>query len=1190
MINLALVDVPREFRKRYVELFVKNEAVFSDSKMDLGMAPNTTHTINLKDDEPQYTKQFTIPVAHMDMIKTNVREWLKLGIIESAKSPYNAPIFCVPKKSGLGLRLVCDFRAVNQKTWPDRYSMRSVDDCLMEIGKKNSKIFSTIDLTSGFWQMKLAQESRPYTAFTIPGWGQFQWKRGAMGLAGCPASFARMMDTIMAGQENIITYIDDLLIHSSGWQEHLQHLDTAFKLLVKNNLKVNLQKCEFGKAEVAYLGHTITGKGVRPGEDKTKAIRAAVAPTTTKQVKSFAGLCNYFRSYIKDFSQVAAPLFALTRQDSEWKKGPLPAEARHAFLKLKGQLTSRPVMAFPTSDGEFHLYVDAAGGVDGGEGGLGAALFQIQKTQKRLIAYASRRLQTHEKNYSAFLLEKAAAVYGIDHFAHLLRGRKFSLFTDHRPLTKLSTTHTKTLNRLQQKLLEFDFEIKYVPGGDNTVADFLSRSVGAEADHNDGVGAAALDDGPQRIRIAQTQDEECRTILRDLAKKKTPKIGERWISEFRIRQDVIRVVLKPRKGFPPGKPDRIFAPKSMRPTLIKQGHDAIIAGHGGTFKTKERIAEQFWWPSMEADVAEHVKKCGPCNMADTRNPTTDTGLTPLPQPRNPNERVHIDLFGPLVGSDKKSKFVFVATDAFTKIVRLAVIPDKSAPVVAQAITDNWINIFGVMAVAVTDQGLEFNNKLQAAIWKILDVDHKTTTPYHPRCNAQVEIFNKTMGRYLRTMLAQKGDTSADWELLIGPLMFAHNTAVNKATRTTPFYAMFGYDPRAPLWPDMDVLDPDDFNMAKEDEKTLLLEFHRRQAAVRKIAHNNNQAAREEYLRPTPHPERPAFEKGDKVWIATTPPRGKNRKLQPRWEKAIISEEVHPGAFRVRRFIGKRRMKTISAEQIRARVDDKIPEEEEEEEKEKEEEEEEEEEDIDAMGLEEYLETMAKFTDDVEAWAGSKRDWTLRDLRKLFLEDKDYNRAARYFSLALPSFTLPAANEQQQQQQQPPHPVGGGGGGAAKRLRLQKMLLNRTRTPVKRRDPSPTSADEEEETWGTPEAGPSTPRQTHRVRPTRSAPASSKTKTRQWFWQEKKEDASDDSDAESTTSAASSQTKKTAEEEYPAAAAKVRKWAKTRKTRAKRAEEEDPSPLQQLTKHFKERKKRRERSPDQRGSPSLHKFD
>ena len=370
-IEATVMKFPAHVRTEARSTFRKYSHIFSASKTDLGLEPHTEHEIKLRSAEPTYAKQFSIPDAHMETIKTHVRDWLKLGIVESTKSPFNAPIFCVPKKEGHGLRVVLDYRRLNAATLPDKYSMRTVDDCLSEIGRKRSPIFSTIDLTSGFWQMQLAKDARPYTAFTIPGWGQFQWTRGAMGLMGCPASLARMMDAMFAFHENIIAYIDNLLIHSRSWEEHVQHLAAAFTVLDRHNLKANLDKCEFGKDSVSYLGHVISGEGASPGIDKTKAIREAQPPTTVRAVKSFIGLCNFFRAYIQDFSSVAAPLLNLTRKTSLWKGGDLPPDAATAFKDLQTQLVKRPCLAFPTSTGEFQLYTDASGGIDGKEGALG---------------------------------------------------------------------------------------------------------------------------------------------------------------------------------------------------------------------------------------------------------------------------------------------------------------------------------------------------------------------------------------------------------------------------------------------------------------------------------------------------------------------------------------------------------------------------------------------------------------------------------------------------------------------------------------------------------------------------------------------------------------------------------------------------------------------------------------------------
>jgi len=340
--------------------------------------------------------------------------------------------------------------------------MKEITECIGDIGRAKSTIFSTLDLTSGFWQMQLDEKSQPLTAFTIPGQGQYQWITSPIGLLGCPASFQRLMEGVLRNISNVIVYIDDLPVHTNTHEDHLKVLEQVLQRLHSHNLKINLDKCFFGNKEVSYLGFTLTPEGIKPGKNKLKAIKDAKPPTDVKTIRSFVGLCNFFRTHIKNFAIIAAPLFKLTRKDSGYKGGPLPKEAMAAFSALQNALTSEPIMAFPRADRQYALITDAATGTADTPGGLGAILTQKDKYDNYYaISYASRQLKDHEKNYSPFLLESAAAVWGMDVFNEYLKGKQFILFTDHKPLEKMGHLHTKTMNRLQAALLEHDFVIQY---------------------------------------------------------------------------------------------------------------------------------------------------------------------------------------------------------------------------------------------------------------------------------------------------------------------------------------------------------------------------------------------------------------------------------------------------------------------------------------------------------------------------------------------------------------------------------------------------------------------------------------------------------------------------------------------------------------------------------------------------------
>jgi hypothetical protein len=283
-------------------------------------------------------------------------------------------MFLVNKKDG-GFRMVQDFRALNNNSHLDKYSMKDVTECIGKIGRLHSTIFSTLDLTSGFWQMTLHPQSR---AFTVPGMGQFEWVTSALGLLGCPATFQRLVEEIVDKIRNVIVYIDDLIVHSKDHLEHLRILEALFSRLNDHGLKVRLEKCKFGSYDVMCLGFHLTKDGIKSGVNKLKAVKEAKPPANIHEVRQFLGLCNFFRSHVRNFATIASPLTKLTRKESLWRKGgELPREAYLAFRELQAILVSEPVVDYPRRERPYALFTDASFGDDRHEGGLGAILTQI---------------------------------------------------------------------------------------------------------------------------------------------------------------------------------------------------------------------------------------------------------------------------------------------------------------------------------------------------------------------------------------------------------------------------------------------------------------------------------------------------------------------------------------------------------------------------------------------------------------------------------------------------------------------------------------------------------------------------------------------------------------------------------------------------------------------------------------------
>ncbi len=701
------------------------------------------------------------------------------------------------------MRIVQDFRALNSHSHIDKYSMKEITECIGDIGRANSTIFSTLDLTSGFWQMKLHEDSQDLTAFTIPGKGQFSWVTSPMGLLGCPASFQCLMETVLINVKNVLVYIDDLLIHTSTHEEHLQVLEKVFQRLEQNHLKVNLDKCFFGNQEVSYLGFTLMPQGIKPGRNKLQAIKDAKPPTNIKMVRSFVGLCNFFRTHIKDFATIAAPLFKVTRKDSGYKNGPLPPDALHAFKILQQQLVSDPVMAFPRADRQYALITDAATGTADSPGGLGAILTQIDKEGNHYaISFASRQLKDHEKNYSPFLLEAAAAVWGMEVFNEYLRGKQFVLFTDHKPLEKLGHLHTKTLNRFQAALLEHDFVVQY-KRGTTMPADYLSRLPAFEIDKTDQI--VAFDPFQPNLKELQLKDQDFQAIFLYI------KNGS-WPSHFTKRQINLLAPLAQKVFFDKNKlawirledykypRTALWLPEFYRKEALCESHNHLFAGHNAAQKTYIKLTTSYYWPNAYSHVLQHTQTCLRCQQRKSSR-AKQPPLAPLPIPDQPNIRIHADLFGPLVNAEHKNAYILCITDAFTKYAVVTKIDNKEAEMVARAIFENWFCKFGIPAQIHTDGGKEFVNKLSAELFELLNVQHSKTSPYHPQCNSQVEVFNKTVKKYLASFV---DESTLNWQDFLPALMLAYNTSYHPTIATTPFELLFGVKPRLPSLPAPDI--------------------------------------------------------------------------------------------------------------------------------------------------------------------------------------------------------------------------------------------------------------------------------------------------------------------------------------------------------------------------------------------------
>ena len=469
---------PEHLQVEAKEMLKRNAKTFSKHGLDMGRTNLVKHHIKLTDPIPFKEAYRRILPQMYDEVKAHIQEMLDLGAIRPSNSPWASVIVLVRKKDGR-LRFCIDLRRLNNRTVKDAYSLPKIESILDSL--LGAKIFSTLDLKAGYWQVEMAEECKAYTAFTCGPLGFYECDTMPFGATNAPATFQRLMHDCL-GDLNMrwcIVYLDDI-IFSDTKEEHLKRLEAVFQKLAAAGLKLKPSKCFLFREEIEYLGHVVSGKGISTNPKKVGAVTKWPTPKTVYDVRSFLGFVGYYRRFIKDFSKISKPIreviTGLENQSKRTAKKTLiewTEAANSAFETLKELCTSTPILAYPDYQLPFILHTDSS------SEGLGAVLYQKQEGKLKVIAYASRSVSKTEANYPAHKLEFLALKWAVcEKFHEYLYGAKtFDIYTDNNPLTCVLTSAKLDAcgQRWVAKLANYNFTIRYKCGQSNVEADALSR-------------------------------------------------------------------------------------------------------------------------------------------------------------------------------------------------------------------------------------------------------------------------------------------------------------------------------------------------------------------------------------------------------------------------------------------------------------------------------------------------------------------------------------------------------------------------------------------------------------------------------------------------------------------------------------------------------------------------------------------
>jgi len=666
---------------------------------------------------------------------------LKAGIVRRSSSPWASPLQIITKKDG-SLRICGDYRAVNQVTIADSYPMPLISDILQRFA--GCTVFSSIDLTKAYHQIPVQEQSIPKTAVTTP-FGLFEYCRMPFGLRNASQTFQRHIDTVLSGLTNTAAYIDDIIIGSRDEIEHLAHLNDVFNRLHTHNLKIKLEKCQFGQPNVQFLGHLLSSDGIKPLESRIKAIKDFPKPQTVTALRSFLGMLSYCRKFIPNLSAFTCTLSALAtgpkKQSVRWN-----SQADKAFDTVRNIISNITCLNFPDPTLPITLTTDASNNA------IGAVLLQLRNDKPEPLEFFSTTLSSPQTRYSTFDRELLAIFLSVKHFEHILIGRKFRIFTDHKPIVHALVMKNPSPRQQRQisYLSQFDMQISFIRGSENIVADCLSR-----------IQISSLDLDP--------------FFSHDTLRNNPP--NEKDLSHFSTRPFERNGIFYDLSY--PGCPRPVLA-DDLRFSAFKNIHNVT---HSGVASTYNLLRTKVIWPFMRRDVKLWTKNCFSC-QSNKINRHVKPPLVTFPTGSR-FHTIHMDLVGPLPPSEGYT-YLLTIIDRNSRWPEAFPLRNINTETIAKVFVNNWIARFGIPKRIITDQGRQFESQLFQSLLKLLGVQRFRTTAFQPQSNGVVERFHRTLKNSLRAT-----SITRDWSKQLPFILLGWRNIPSSRHGCSPAQMLFG---------------------------------------------------------------------------------------------------------------------------------------------------------------------------------------------------------------------------------------------------------------------------------------------------------------------------------------------------------------------------------------------------------------